>query len=119
MSEDLNDGLGPAALDALNGERVEVVVHAEGAEMVVTAHRLLVTLNGAVVFALPIQELRRIQYDIEANRPAVLAIVPERAEYEPQLLTVLPESFENVARALTLVGRTLAASRGIGVRESV
>ena len=57
---------------------------------------------------LPIGGLRRIQFDIERQRPATLVIVPEETEQEPQVLAVAPEYYREVADALVVVGQRLA-----------
>ena len=57
---------------------------------------------------LPFNELRRIQFDIEATRPATLVIVPESALEELQVLAVPFEEIDGTAKALSVVGRRLS-----------
>lgn len=52
--------------------------------------------------------LPRIQFDIERSRPATLVIVPEHPTHEPQVLGVPLEAYDEVTRALAIVGRRLA-----------
>ena len=56
---------------------------------------------------IPFDGLRRIQFDIERSRPATLVIVPEHPTNEPQVLAVPPERFDEVTRALALIGSRL------------
>ena len=56
-------------------------------------------------------ELRRIQFDIERDRPATMVIVPEEAHYEPQVLAIPPQEFKATAEALALIGLQLANIR--------
>jgi len=53
--------------------------------------------------------LRRIQFDVERRRPATLVLVPELPRDEPQVLAIEPERYEEVADALVIIGRRLAA----------
>ena len=56
----------------------------------------------------PINGLRRIQFDIERQRPATLVIVPEDPGDEPQVLAVAAGHYREVADALVIVGERLA-----------
>jgi hypothetical protein len=78
------------------------------AEVVVTSHRLLVASPERTMLNVPIAGLRRIQFDIERQRPATLVIVPEAATDEPQVLAVSPAHYREVADALVIVGERLA-----------
>ena len=53
--------------------------------------------------------LRRIQFDIERDRPATLVIVPHDPRNEPQVIPIPPELYDDVTGALAIVGRELAA----------
>ncbi len=55
-------------------------------ELRVTDRRLLLLSGGTVLLDLPYEGLRRIQYDIETDRPATLVIVPHRPADEPRVL---------------------------------
>jgi hypothetical protein len=46
----------------------------------------------------PLDNLRRVQFDIERERPASLVVVPERPLDEPQVLLVKPAEYEAVAQ---------------------
>jgi hypothetical protein len=60
-----------------------------------------------VLLDVPIDDLRRVQFDIERERPAMLVFVPERPQDEPQILAVPPADYETVAHALVVIGRRL------------
>ncbi len=90
------------------GETVEVVAEAAGARLVVTDRRLAVAAGERVALDITFDGLRRIQFDIERSRPATLVIVPEHASNEPQVLAIPPERYEEITRALALIGRRLA-----------
>jgi len=51
--------------------------------------------------------LRRIQFDIERDRPATLVVVPESPEVEPQVLAIPAEEYPAVADALVQIGLRL------------
>ena len=76
----------------------------------VTDTRLAVADANRVALAVGIEDLRRIQFDIEKTRPATLVIVPERPDDDPQVLKVEPDCYEEVAAILVTVGRRLAAA---------
>jgi len=89
------------------GENVQALARAASASLVVTDRRLAVADEGRVALDVPFNGLRRIQFDIERQRPATLVIVPEHPANEPQVLAVPPERFEEVTRALALIGSRL------------
>lgn len=102
------NGLGPALFDALRpGEQIVEVVQVDGATLIVTTDRVAVGADKRIQFDVRIAGLRRIQFDIEAQRPASLSIVPESAAMEPSILTVMPHAYDDVARALAYVGTQL------------
>jgi hypothetical protein len=55
-----------------------------------------------------IDNVRRIQFDIERGRPATLVVVPEHPADEPQVLAVPPEQYRAVADVLIVLGERLA-----------
>jgi hypothetical protein len=89
------------------GERVELSLDATGAEMRVTDRRILVTADGTVRLDIAYDELRRIQFDIEAMRPATMVIVPHQARWEPQVLAIPRESFHHAGEVLAFIGERL------------
>jgi hypothetical protein len=56
----------------------------------------------------PLDGIRRIQFDIERSRPATLVIVPEHAHNEPQVLSIAPPQYRAAAEALVVIGEDLA-----------
>ncbi len=89
-------------------ETVELVAPARQGRVIVTDRRLAVADEHRVAMHVPYESLRRIQFDIERDRPATLVIVPESPSDEPQVLAIPPEHFDAVAKALVVVGRRLA-----------
>jgi hypothetical protein len=76
--------------------------------MIVTGDRLLVLAEERQLLDVPLEEVRRIQFDIERRRPATLVIVPEHPSHQPQVLAVHHDFYDQVAGALVLVGRRIA-----------
>jgi hypothetical protein len=91
-------------------ETVEVVAVLAGAKVLVTDRRLAVATEERVALDVGFETLRRIQFDIERTRPATLVIVPENPSHEPQVLGIPVGAYDEVTRALAIVGRHLAES---------
>ena len=91
-------------------ERVEIQAPAGDALVVVTDRRLAVASAERLMLDVPIDALRRIQFDIERNRPATLVIVPEEPSHEPQVLAIEPAGFEAIGRALVTVALRFAVA---------
>lgn len=99
----------PHVLAALEpGEELRHRARATDAILAVTDRRLVVAARERVALAVPFQSLRRIQFDIERDRPATLVIVPEMAHDEPQVLSIPPDSYAEAAEALVAIGQRLA-----------
>jgi hypothetical protein len=92
------------------GEELKIQARATEAILAVTDRRLVVTAAERVALAIGFEDLRRIQFDIERDRPATLVIVPEMAHHEPQVLSIPPDRYRETADALVLIGQRLAAS---------
>jgi hypothetical protein len=90
------------------GETVDVLAVAAGGKLLVTDRRLAVAVGERLALDIGFDGLRRIQFDIERTRPATLVIVPEKAADEPQVLAIPPERFDEITRALAIIGRRLA-----------
>jgi hypothetical protein len=89
-------------------EQVHAEAQADDGTLVVTDKRVAVTLRpDRFDLDVPFEALRRVQFDIERERPATLVIVPELPSDEPVVLVIPPEQYESVARALALLGRRL------------
>jgi len=101
-------GHDPEVLHLLQpGERVELRLDATGAQLRVTDRRLILTSDGAVRLDIPFERLRRVQFDIESERPATLVIVPHLPSEEPRVLAVPHESLHQAAELLAFVGERL------------
>ena len=107
MNEPTSDSIDHLLPELDPGETVHVVAEAGEASLVVTDRRLAVAADGRLALDVPFHELRRIQFDIERKRPATLVIVPEHPADEPQVITVPPQRYADVARALALVGERI------------
>ncbi len=89
-------------------ERVHARAEAIGAQIVVTDRRLVVAAGTRIALDVAFGGLRRIQFDIERDRPATLVIVPDDPHQEPQVLAVPSSRYEEVTTALAAVGHRLA-----------
>ncbi len=108
MDQQQNDDAAHPALRRLEpGETVQAVARAASASLLVTDRRLAVADEDRLALDIPFDGLRRIQFDIERSRPATLVIVPEHPANEPQVLAVPPDRFDEVTRALALIGSRL------------
>lgn len=90
------------------GENIIVVAAAGEHRIIVTSQRLSISTDHRIVLDLELNALRRIQFDIERDRPATMVVVPEHPHHEPQVLAVRPDDYESVGQALAAVGRHLA-----------
>jgi hypothetical protein len=105
----------PHLLAALEpGEELRHRARATDAVLAVTDRRLVVAAQERVALAVPFPSLRRIQFDIERDRPATLVIVPEMAHDEPQVLSIPPDRYAEAAEALVAIGEQLARARTAG-----
>ncbi len=91
----------------LPDERIDVHARIAGAEIAVTDRRVVIADEHRLMLDTPYGGLRRIQFDIERERPATLVIVPESARAAPQVLAIPPEEYDDVTRALAHIGRRL------------
>ena len=89
------------------GETVQAIARAESASLLVTDRRVAVAEAHRIALDVPFDGLRRIQFDIERERPATLVIVPEHPRQEPQVLAIPPDRYEEITRALALIGERL------------
>jgi hypothetical protein len=89
------------------GERVQALIPAASATILVTDDRIAVTEEERLRLDIEIEKLRRIQFDIERERPATLVIVPEHPAHEPQVLAIPPEHFPAVGDVLAYIGQRL------------
>lgn len=88
-------------------ERIEVHARVGDAEIAVTDRRVAIADENRLMMDTPYAGLRRIQFDIERQRPATLVLVPESPRVAPQVLAVPPSEYDAVTRALAHIGRRL------------
>jgi hypothetical protein len=84
----------PALRIVQPGETVQVQAPAGDALIIVTDRRMAVANAQRLMLDVPIEGLRRIQFDIERRRPATLVIVPEDGSTTPQVLAIEPAGKE-------------------------
>lgn len=102
-------GLEPHLAAALEAEEtIHVRTKATNADLALSTRRVFVVNDKRILLSVPIDSIRRVQFDIERDRPATLVIVPESAQDEPQVLAIPPESYETAGKALALIGLKLA-----------
>jgi hypothetical protein len=89
-------------------EELRIQARARDALIAVSDRRLIVASRERIMLSVSFNELRRIQFDIERDRPATMVIVPEEAHHEPQVLAIPPEEFDATAEALAHIGRQIA-----------
>jgi hypothetical protein len=90
------------------GEEIHIEAPAGDQIVIVTSRRLAIGSRERLALDVPIDNLRRIQFDIERDRPATLVVVPEHPSDEPQVLAVRPTDYRGVADALVVIGQRLA-----------
>src|SRR5436190_754843 len=84
-------------------EEIHVQAQAGDSVLIVTSRRLAVGSPERLALDVPIENIRRIQFDIERDRPATLVIVPMNPVDEPQVLAVQPTEYEAVGQALIAI----------------
>jgi hypothetical protein len=114
-----NEDVEPYVLEVLEpNETLRAHARARDAVLAVSDRRLIVAARERIALSIGFHELRRIQFDIERDRPATMVIVPEEAHYEPQVLAIPPQAFRATAEALALIGQQLANIRQRNSRAS-
>jgi hypothetical protein len=89
-------------------ERLQAVARVIDAVVAVTDRRLVVATGAKVTIDIPWDRLRRVQLDIERDRPATLVLVPQWPSDPPQVLSVPPEAYRPVAQAVAFIGERLS-----------
>lgn len=107
--EPANDPQHPAYTLLAADEAIEVEAEAASARILVTDWRLAIADTDRITLDIGFDGLRRIQFDIERQRPATLVIVPDHPVHEPQVLAIPPERYDEITAALAVIGRRLAA----------
>ena len=108
MDEPIVDPSHPLIVKRLQpDERVHTVVQTSSASLFITDRRVAVAAAERIALDVPFEGLRRIQFDIERQRPATLVLVPEHRSDEPQVLAVPRSHYAQVAAALATIGERL------------
>ena len=94
-------------LDLGQEEAVLVATTTERALVALTERRLIVREAERVALDLAIEDIRRVQFDVERGRPATFAIVPHSPLREPQVLAVPIDRLDAVSRMIAIVGQRL------------
>jgi hypothetical protein len=89
-------------------EQIHAQTRAAEADVTVTDRRLLVSTSERLALNVPVDRIRRIEFDVERGRPATLVIVPEHPRDQPQVLAIPMEELEATAQALAHIGRRFA-----------
>jgi hypothetical protein len=98
-------------LRAIDPQDIRAQSSADGHLVVLTDDILRVGSGDNVQLDVPIGDVRRIQFDIERDRPATLVIVPDAAWRQSQVIMVEPEHYEGVAHVLAVLGVMMAQRR--------
>jgi diadenosine tetraphosphate (Ap4A) HIT family hydrolase len=89
-------------------EQLHAMAKADEARILVTDRRVAVAIDDRIALDIAIDQLRRIQFDIEKSRPATLVLVPERPSDPPHVLAVPRGHYREVAEALAVIGQLMA-----------
>lgn len=93
-------------------EVIEAHTRATDAIVALTDRRLIVATRNRVALSIPVDGVRRIQFDIEKSRPATLVIVPEHPAAEPQVLAIPAGEYQRAGKTLAILGERLALLGG-------
>jgi hypothetical protein len=95
-------------VQAIDPEEILAQASADGHVLVVTAKLVRVGADDRVRLNVMIEDVRRIQFDIERDRPATLVIVPDSPSEEAQVISVPAHEYVGVAHALAVLGLEMA-----------
>ena len=98
-------------LRAIEPQDIRAQSSADGHLVVLTDDILRVGSGENVALDVPIGDVRRIQFDVERDRPATLVIVPDAAWRQSQVIMVEPEHYEGVAHVIAVLGLMMAKRR--------
>jgi hypothetical protein len=90
------------------GQNIRFQAVAGEHRVIVTDRRLSIATDDRLILDVALNAIRRIQFDIERDRPATMVVVPEHPQQEPQVLAVRPRDYDSIGLALAAVGRYLA-----------
>jgi hypothetical protein len=92
----------------LPDERLEMQAVAGDAIVIVTDRRLAIADEHRLIMDTSFANIRRIQFDIERDRPATFVVVPDAARTAPEAIPVDPERYEDFGRAIAYIGLRLS-----------
>ena len=104
MEQAQTDGAATVAHFLQPGEKIQGTVTATESVVVLTDQRLMVVSATRIALDVPFREVRRIQLDVEKNRPSTLVIVPEQPSHEAQVLTVPDTDLDRTCAVVTQIG---------------
>jgi hypothetical protein len=88
-------------------EKVQATARAQGAVVAVSERRLLVAEGDRIALKIRLDQVRRIEFDIDKGRPVTLIIVPENPGDEPQVLAVSTDQIRPMAAVLVFIALRL------------
>ena len=97
----------PIVAHVAGTETVRALVDGVDGRVVVTDQRLAVANAQRVALNVELRKIRRIQFDIERERPATMVIVPDDPRHQAQVVTVPPEQYDAASSAIAYVGRLI------------
>jgi hypothetical protein len=103
----MGDPIDAAATRARHEPASDIVAGTPDANVRLADGRLSVAIAGRVRLDVAVGDVRRIQFDIERDRPATLAIVPEDPRDPPQVLPIPAEQFFAVGDLLARIAARL------------
>jgi hypothetical protein len=103
----LHDGAQPGLVSLDPDETLEAQAVGRDAVLLLTDRRLIVSRGGRTTLDLPFDGLRRVEFNIEHERPATLVVVPNTSDHLPEAITVEPDHYADVASLLAIVGARL------------
>jgi hypothetical protein len=89
-------------------EELQAEAKADDGAIAVTHRRVVIRRGTRVALDAPVEGLRRIQFDVERNRPATMVIVPNEPGRAPQVLAIPVDQLDGAARLMAIVGRRLS-----------
>ncbi len=91
-------------------EHFDAVAETDEALIALTDRRVVVTEDGRTALDVPVGRIRRVELDIERDRPTSLILVPAEPRWAPQVLTIPDGEVPHVLLALELILERLRAS---------
>jgi hypothetical protein len=88
-------------------EELHVATDTDQGLIAVTDRRLIVKHAERIALDLPLEDIRRIQFDVERARPATLVVVPHSPSHPPEVMSVPVERLEPVSRMVYIIGDRL------------